>query len=221
MIRIAITIASILFGLVGFNATVSAEGMWQEGVHYKLLPYPVKVRDPKKIEVIEVFWYGCPHCYEFNNKYLGNWEKTLPKDVDFWLLPAAFGRTWEMHAKLFYAAKFLGLEKKLHQTIFDSIQKGGRKLDNLAEIKDFLVAHGADGAAFDKLFEAQGFRKISRIDQAIDEDKERLKKYQVTGVPALIVDGKYRVGVEDAGSFANMLKITNYLIAKERESMKP
>lgn len=194
-----------------------AADLWEKGRHYKELPYPVKTADPSKIEVLEVFWYGCPHCYEFNNDHLPEWEAQLADDVDFQLMPATFPG-WVEHAKAYYAAEFLGVKKELHQHLFDNIVTKPKKYGSSDDIKALFTAKGVKAEDYDKVFEASGFRKISKIDEAIKKAQDKIKKLRITGVPALIVNGKYKIGVRDAGSFPNMLKIANYLVNKEREA---
>jgi thiol:disulfide interchange protein DsbA len=201
-----------------FSQLSSAADLWEKGRHYKELPYPVKTADPTKIEVLEVFWYGCPHCYEFNNDHLPKWEKQLAADVDFNLMPATFPG-WVEHAKAFYVAEFLGVQKELHQTLFDNIVANPKKYKSVQDLKPFFTAIGVKSEDFDKVLSASGFRKISKVDEAIKKASDKVKTLRITGVPALIVNGKYKVGVRDAGSFANMLKITNYLVNQEREAL--
>lgn len=200
------------------SQSVAEEQQWQEGRHYKTLPMAVKTEDPSKLEVLEVFWYGCPHCYEFNNDYLPQWEASLPEDVYFTLMPATF-RGWVEHAKAFYASKFLGIQKEMHQPLFDTIQSGPRKYKEVDDLKPLFIKQGVDEKAFDQLFETGGFRKVSQIDQAIAQAEQKLSSYRITGVPALIVNGKYKVGVQDAGGFANMLKVVDFLLEKERQAL--
>ena len=195
-----------------------AEEVWQEGKHYKTLPVVVATEDPSKLEVLEVFWYGCPHCYEFNNDYLPKWEASLPQDVKFTLMPATF-RGWVEHAKAFYAAKFLGVQKEMHQALFDAIQANPKKYKEVDDLKPLFLKQGVEEKAFDQLFETGGFRKVSQIDQAIAQADQKVKSFRITGVPALIVNGKYKVGVQDAGNFSNMLKIVDFLLEKERKAL--
>jgi len=196
-----------------------AGDLWEKGRHYKELPYPVKTEDPSKIEVLEVFWYGCPHCYEFNNDYLPKWEEQLAEDVYFTLMPATFPG-WIVHAKAYYAAKFLGVDKEIHQYLFDKIVANPRNFKDVSDLKPLFVAKGVKSEDFDKVFEASGFRKISKVEEAIKKATEKVKSLRIAGVPALIVNGKYKVSVGDAGGFPNMLKVANYLVDKEREAAK-
>lgn len=212
---------SLFVGLLIFTASsmhLHAATMWEEGRHYKELPYPVKTRDPSKIEVAEVFWYGCPHCYEFAKDYLPEWEETLPEDVNFVLIPATF-KNWVVHAKAFFAAEALGVVDKMHHPLFDAIAANPKKFDDVSDFKSLFTENGIKEEDFDSVFEASGFRKISKVDEAVKRTDELMRAYRLTGVPALIVNGKYFIGVSDAGGYANMLKIANYLVAQERQKM--
>lgn len=204
--------------LLLLSAQSFAAEAWQEGTHYETLPFPIKTEDPAKLEVLEIFWYGCPHCYDFNNNYLKSWESSLAEDVNFTLMPATF-QGWIEHAKVFYAAKILGLQEEMHQELFDAIQSNHKKYRTVDSLKPLFLKHGVDSAAFDQLFETGGFRKMSQIDQAVEQADKKVKSVKITGVPALIVNGKYKVGVRGAGSLGNMLKITNFLLDKERKAL--
>ncbi len=197
----------------------NAAGMWEKGRHYKELPYPIKTADPDKIEVLKVFWYGCPHCYEFHNDHLVKWEKTLPDDVHYGLLPATFPG-WVEHAKVFYAAEFLGVREQIHQKLFDAIVSNPKKYKSVDDLKFIFTEAGVSDEDLDKQFKASGFRKISKVDEAINKASDTVKKLRITGVPALVVNGKYMIGVRDAGNFDNMIKIANYLVNEERQAKK-
>lgn len=218
MLKQPIWISLFVLISLAFTHSVSAGGMWQEGQHYKELPYPAKTRDPSKIEVAEVFWYGCPHCYEFATGHLPAWEKNLPEDVDFVLIPATFPN-WIEHAKVFFAAEALGVIDKLHKPLFDAIQTKPNKYRNVDDFKDMFAEYGISEEQFESAFKASGFRKISKVDEAIKRTDELMRTYRLTGVPAMVVNGKYFVGVRGAGGFPNMLKIVNYLVDKERKNM--
>lgn len=195
-----------------------AASMWQEGQHYSALPYPVATNDPGKIEVREIFWYGCPHCYEFAKDYLPEWEENLPEDVNFVLMPATFPN-WLVHAKAFFAAEALGVVDKLHGPLFDAIAVNPRKYQSTDDFKELFAKYGVSAEDYEKTFEASGFRKISKVDESVNKANELIRAYRLTGVPALIVNGKYLISVSKAGNYANMLKITNYLVDQERQKM--
>jgi thiol:disulfide interchange protein DsbA len=202
---------TVLFAFAVLANQASAEP-WVEGVNYKVLKYPVKTQDPKKIEVVEEFWYGCPHCYHLL-PMITPWSKKLPKDVDFILSPAAFSKVWKIHAQTFYTAKALGVEEKLHQTIFDALARDHQRLFDEDSLADFFAKHGVDKEKFKSAFNSFGVKV--KLDEAI----KRAKEYRITGVPTIIVNGKYTITAADAGSQENMLKVADYLIEKERKAM--
>lgn len=211
-------IVAVLSVCLFISAQSFAEDIWKEGTHYTTLPLPIKTEDPTKLEVLEIFWYGCPHCYQFNNNHLKSWEGSLPEDVNFTLMPATF-KGWIEHAKVFYAAKILGVQEDMHQELFDSIQANQQKFRTVESLKPLFIKRGVSSEAFDKLFETGGFRKVSQVDQAVAQAEKVVNSVRISGVPALIVNGKYKVGVREAGGLSNMLKVTDYLLEKERKAM--
>jgi thiol:disulfide interchange protein DsbA len=218
MRQVIASVAAITIFLLSLSQSAFAAGMWEEGRHYKELPLPVKTRDASKIEVVEVFWYGCPHCYDFAKDHLPEWEKNLPADVDFVLMPATFSN-WRTHAKAYFAAEALGVVDKLHMPLFEAINPAPKKVNNVESFKKTFTENGVKAEDYDAVFKASGFRKISKVDEALKKAEEKTKAYRLTGVPGLIVNGKYSIGVSDAGSFQNMIKIANYLISQERQKM--
>lgn len=191
---------------------VMAEGapIWQEGKHYDVLPYPVRTRDESKVEVVELFWYGCPHCYTFN-PIIHAWSGKQSGDVDFWLSPAVFGKDWKTHAQAFYALEALGIQEKMHQPLFDALARDHKRLTSEDKLAEFFVGQGVDEADFRKAFNS--FSVKSKVDQA----DARGKSYRAAGVPALIVNGKYRVSASTAGSNESMLQVVDFLVERERK----
>lgn len=210
--------ALVCVSLLLISTQSFAEDLWKEGTHYSTLPFPIKTENPEKIEVLEIFWYGCPHCYEFNNDHLKKWEGSLPENVYFTLMPATF-RGWVEHAKVFYAAKILGIQEDMHQELFDTIQANQQKYKTVDSLKPLFLKRGIDSAAFGQLFETGGFRKVSQIDQAVEQAEKKVNSVKISGVPALVVNGKYKVGVREAGSLGNMLKVVDFLIEKESKAI--
>lgn len=210
--------AALVFFSLAIAGVTQAAAMWEKGRHYKELPFPVATQNPNKIEVVEVFWYGCPHCDEFARDHLPEWEENLPEDVNFVLLPATFSN-WKTHAKAYFAAEALGVVDKLHRPLFNAIVPNPKKVNSIESFKEIFVKHGVSAEDYDAVFKASGFRKISKVDEAMKKAEDKIKAYRLTGVPGLIVNGKYSISVSDAGSFGNMLKIANFLISQERQKM--
>ena len=114
---------------------------------YETLTPPQPTENPDKIEIIEFFWYGCPHCYAFE-PLLEQWVKTLPKNVEFIRQPAVFSEAWGKHAKAYYTAEALGIVDKVHNDFFDAIQNKKEPLDTEASLAKFFADHGVKEADF-------------------------------------------------------------------------
>lgn len=186
----------------------------QEGKDYVTLPVQLPTADPSKIEVTEVFWYGCPHCYSLE-PLVNSWSKKLPDDVAFIRMPALFSKLWSIHGQLFITLDTLKVEDKLHTAIFESIQSRKNLLLTPEDMADFVAAHGVDKQKFLDTYNSFG------VQARMEKDKKLLSKYDITGVPAIIVNGKYRVDLsEKVPSPADLLRITDYLISKERAALE-
>lgn len=191
-------------------------GKWQAGRNYTLVspPQPTDV-GPGKVEVIEVFWYGCSHCYELD-PYLESWNKNKPANVEFVRVPVMWGAGHKMHARLFYTLKVLGKLDKLHSKAFDTIHRGGNPLlgnDEASTLKvqrAWAEANGVDGAAFER--EWTGFAVTTAVQRA----DQLTRRYAVAGVPAMIVGGKYQTDVGSAGGHSQLLTLLNDLAAADQ-----
>ena len=207
------TLTKTLFALVllvSGAALVSAQpALYIEGTHYETIDEPVRTVDPNKIEVTEVFWYGCPHCYQFEPT-INPWIKQLPDDVDFKRIPAMFGGVWNAHGQMFLALESMDVEQKVHDAIFNAYHREGNKLDTPEKMAEFLAGQGVDADAFLKAYNSFGVK--SRAEQA----KKLAMAYQITGVPVMIVNGKYRFDIGSAGGPERALEVADYLIEKER-----
>lgn len=181
----------------------------QAGKQYVELKNPVPVSKPGKIEVVELFWYGCGHCYQFESS-INPWAEKLPEDVNFVRIPALFGGMWNVHGQLFVTLEAMKADHTVHAAVFDGIHKQGRKLATPEEMADYLVGHGIEREAFLKTFNSFGVK--SQLEKA----KKLGMAYQISGVPVLIVNGKYRFDIGSSGGPQKALQVADYLIAKER-----
>lgn len=203
---------ALLLVIAVFSLSATAAD-YVEGKHYKKLIKPVMVRDPSKIEVVEAFWYGCGHCNHFEPT-VNAWEMSIQADVDFRQVPAQFNRQWKIHAELFYLTKALKVHDKVHQGIFDSIHKQRKNLFKKSEQKAFLKQYGVSEADFDKYDDSFVVRRqVKMADQLI-------RSYGLSGVPAIIVNGKYMVNSSTAGGEEKIFGVVNYLIEQERKLLK-
>jgi thiol:disulfide interchange protein DsbA len=199
----AILATASLFGLSAQAAEPVA------GEQYTVLSSPVPVAKPGKIEVVELFWYGCPHCYQFEST-INPWVAKLPDDVHFVRIPALFGNTWNIHGQLFITLEAMQVEHKVHTAVFEAIHKEGKKLITPEEMADFLADKGVDKDAFLKTYDSFG------VKSQMEKDRKLAVAYQISGVPTLIVNGKYRFDIRSSGGPEEALEVADYLIAKER-----
>lgn len=195
---------------LGLSAAVSAQTL-TEGEDYEQLETPVETRvDDGQIEVTEVFWFGCPHCYRLQPA-VTEWYDTLPEDVSVVHQPATMGGAWNVHAAAFYAAQELGIEEDLHEDFFDAIHKDGHELTDTDELAAFFADYGVSE---DEAREALGsFGVKSQVNKA----HARLRNMRLKGVPALMVDGRYLITPQSAGSLDNMPKIAATLVERVRD----
>jgi thiol:disulfide interchange protein DsbA len=201
--------ALILF-FISFATLSTAEE--QSSTGYEAVSPPQPTTNPAKVEVIEFFWYGCPHCYSFEPS-LSKWLKTKPANVEFIRIPAVFSEEWGKHAKAYFTAEALGVIDAVHGDLFDGIQQakqaGKHELETEDQLAKFFAAHGVKEADFREAYNS--FMVDSKMRQA----PALAAKYGITGVPAIIVNGKYRTNGTLAGSQEKMIDVINTLIKKE------
>lgn len=188
---------------------VVAQEQFEEGTHYELISPVVRTANPDKIEVAEFFWYGCGHCYTFE-PMLAQWKKTLAEDVDFQGSPAVWNKKMELHARAFYAASALGVLDTMHPVIFQAMNVDRKRLDDEKEIEELFTDNGVSAEDFQKAFNSFG------VNSQVRQANSRARAAKITGTPSLVVNGKYRIDTRKAGGQAAMLKIADYLVAKER-----
>lgn len=204
LILSAVLAGASLFGVA------QAENI-EAGKQYVELSSAVPVSKPGKIEVVELFWYGCPHCYHFEPT-INPWIAKLPDDVNFVRVPAMFGGVWDLHGQMFIALQTMGAEAKVHAAVFEAIQKGGKKLASPDEMAEFLATQGVDKDAFLKTYNSFG------VKGQVANAKRLGMAYQISGVPAMVVNGKYRFDIGSSGGPEQTLDVADQLIAKERAS---
>ena len=205
LILSAALVAASVFGMAAVQAAEPATA----GKEYIELSNPVPVSVPGKIEVVALFWYGCPHCYHFE-PVINPWIDKLPKDVNFKRVPAMFGGPWDAHGQMFLTLEAMGVEHNVHNAVFDAIQNKRMRLTKPEEMADFLATQGVDKDKFLATFNS--FAIKGQVNQA----KELAKKYEITGVPSMVVNGKYRFDLGTAQGPEGVLHVADQLIAKER-----
>ena len=182
---------------------------FEEGVKYKRIANPQPTSAKDKIEVLELFWYGCPHCYQIEPVVEG-WLKSKPDDVEFVRMPAVLGPSWELLARAYYTADLLEATDKIHKPLFERLHKARKRIANADELKAFFVEQGVSAEDFDNTFSS--FAVITKTNRA----KQARNMYGITGVPAIVVNGKYIVTAELAGGNKQMLDVVDYLVEQER-----
>ncbi|MFH0351888.1 MAG: thiol:disulfide interchange protein DsbA/DsbL [Chromatiales bacterium] len=204
----------MFFASSGFAEVPASNARYQIGKHYQEIVPAQPVATDGKIEVIEVFWYGCSHCYDFE-PYINKWAASKAPDVEFRRIPAAFNKAWHLHAKAYYAAEALGVVDKIHSPFFKALHESKRRLDDEASLAEFFAENGVSKEAFTEAFSS--FAVDAKVQQAL----QSIKQYGIDGVPKVVINGKFRTPGEVGISFSDMLKVIDFLIDKERAAAKP
>ena len=199
-------IISLVMLLLLSNAAC-AESKYSAGFEYRSID-PQPTANEGRVEVIEFFWYGCPHCFNFEPS-LKRWLANKPKNVDFIQVPAPLNKSWELHTKAFYALELMGKQKKLHEKIFEAMHMKKMRLYDEKSLTDFIVKQGVNREQF--LKNMKSFTVSGKLNKA----RKMMKDYDVKGVPQLAVNGKYVTSGKMAGGHKQMIEVVNFLIAKE------
>ncbi len=199
----------LTLSLLTLPFTAQAEETYVAGKDFDVISPAIRTANPDKIEAVEFFWYGCGHCYSFE-PVLAKWKKTLSEDVTFRGIPAMWGGAMELHAKAYYAARALGVAEKMDQAIFQALNVDRKQLRTDGEIAELFAQNGVAEEDFYKAYNSFG------VSSQVSQANATARAAKITGTPAMMVNGKYLIGPRKAGSTANMLKIADYLIEKER-----
>ena len=207
--------AALATGTVGVASSIANLAQAQgaapvEGKDYLRLSSPLPAPPGGKIEVIDFFWYGCPHCNAFGPQ-LDAWAKKLPPDVIYRHVPVAFREEpFVAHQKIYYALDEMKLSEAMHRRVFAAIHVDRQRLDKPAEIAAFMAKNGVDGEKF--LEHYNGFSVQTKVRQAT----QLAQAYKLDGVPALGIQGRYFTSATLAGSPERALAVADYLILQVR-----
>ena len=204
-----LSIFLILFGLQ-HGAVAQAPVKVEEGFDYRVLMITQPIDTKGKVEVIEFFWYGCPHCYEFEPELKG-WIKRQNKDVVFKKVPIAFREELMPHSQLFYALESMGKGDALNDKIMFAMHRENKRLLNENEIADWVAAQGVDRNAF--LAAYRSFAVLSKARAA----NQLGNSYRIDGVPTVAVQGKYITSPSIAGTRAKAVNVMDFLVSKVRK----
>ncbi|MGH8762057.1 MAG: thiol:disulfide interchange protein DsbA/DsbL [Nitrosospira sp.] len=198
--------------LIGISITgiSGARAEIVEGRDYTVLPHPRPTESGKNIEVLEFFWYGCPHCYDLH-PHIKAWLKTIPKDVSFRYVPAIFRPNWIPGVKIFYALEALGEKDRLHDKVYDAIHLGKIDLTKDEVLFDWIAKQGVDRQKF-----IDAYNSFS-VQNQVSRSTQMSKDYNLSGVPALVVDGRYLTSGRMGGTPQDTVKVLDELIEKVRK----
>ena len=190
-----------------------AQGGPVEGQHYVRLstPAPVSLPSPdKKIDVVEFFWYGCPHCFAFEPT-LEAWVARLLPDVAFRRVPVGFAVPHQVHQRLYYALEEMGVVAAQHRRIFNAIHQLNRRLNTESEMAEFLGQNGVDPAKFQAAF------KSFSVNTKAARARQLSEAYKIDGVPALGIHGRFYTAASLAGSHERAVAVADFLIQRARQ----
>jgi len=182
----------------------------EEGFDYRILPTPQPLESKSKVEVIEFFWYGCPHCYDFEPE-LNTWLKRQPKDVIFRKVPVAFRDDFMPHSQLFYALEAMGKGDALNDKVMYAMHKENKRLMTENEIADWAASQGIDRNIF--LATYRSFAVVSKARAA----RQMADAYRIDGVPTVVMQGRYVTSPSIAGTKAKAISVMEHLEQKIRK----
>lgn len=209
-------LAMLAAAVLSFSAFAAPDSAF-EGHDYARVSQPQPVATGKKIEVLEFFWYRCPHCFQLEPG-LTQWLKTLPKDAQVRRVPAVFRDDWLPGAKLYYTLEQMGLLGRLHHKVFDAYHVENINLNDPAVLGGWIAKQGVDRKKFEAVYNSFS------IQSKATQGARLATAYGITGVPAFIIDGKYTTTVGMTGSEKRLFEVLDQLIVKaraERSGKKP
>jgi len=201
-LRKAFSIAATILALAAGGACAEAP--------YALLQPPQPTDSAGKIEVIEFFWYGCPHCYSLEPA-VNAWVKAAPKDVVFKRVPAVPSDSWAEMAKVFYTLEAMGLLDQYHQKVFDAMHKDNVNLANKRLRDEWLAKNGIDVAKYSDM--EKSFTVATKLSRA----RQLTQAYKVDSVPRVVVNGKYYTSAEQAGGANRIFPVVDQIIGMARK----
>ncbi|WP_172601854.1 thiol:disulfide interchange protein DsbA/DsbL [Sulfuricystis thermophila] len=207
---VKLAFAALAFGALALQPALAADPVEGRNFHRLQMPQPTEANG--KVEVIEFFWYGCPHCAKLE-PLLKGWVKQLPADVSFRKVPAILSDKWAPGARLYYTLEAMNLLDKLSDEVFDAMINQRIDLGNENVLFDWIAKKGVDRKAF-----ADTYKSFS-VQAKVRQAAEMTQEYGFSGVPALVIGGKYSPGPE-LQSYEHMLQVADFLIARNRAEIK-
>jgi len=182
---------------------------FDEGIDYERVVPAQPGGSGGTVEVTELFWYGCPHCYAFEPE-LRAWLAEKPDYVEFTRVPAIFkSPRWKLHARAYYSAQALDVLDKVHPVIFHTIHEQNERLESVDALADLFASEGVSEEDF------RGAMDSFAVQSGVSRAADLTRRYGIDGVPAMVVNGKYRVGASMAASHERLIDIVEFLVEKE------
>ncbi len=207
-------LASLL--LLASSATASADAAYKLGVNYQaVLPTQPVSTNPGQVEVLDFFWYGCPHCNALE-PYLEAWERSKPANVVLKRVPAILQPEWEPAARAYYTAEALGILEKSHKATFDEIHQNHDVMQSEADFERFYVKQfGVDPRKFESIWSSP------TVDAKIAQANVLAERYglMLFGVPTLVVNGKWITGGDFGVPYSQIMLVVNQLVVQEQAAM--
>lgn len=205
---------AIVLAQADTNAT-QTNWQFEEGKHYiRLVPSQPTIGGADKIEVSEFFWYGCGHCYDFEPT-INHWEANRPANVRFVRIPAMWNDVLKLHARLFYTEQVLVRNGNIEDgpgfrnAVFEEYHRRGNRLLSEESIARLFERYGVSQNDFTKTWNS------FEVSQKLRVANDLARRYSIAGVPAIVVNGKYRTGAAEAGGYEKMLEVIDELVARE------
>jgi len=197
----------------GAAAATPVDWEYEEGTHFRRMTASQGTSsNPDKIEVAEVFWYGCSHCYNFD-PIVEEWKASAGNDVSFVRIPVIWSPTHQEHARLMYTAESLGVLPEAHEAIFASFHQKGNLLAKEEDIVQLFAGLGVEEDKFREAYNSFG------VTSAVKRAENLTRRYGIRSVPIVVVNGKYVTEGKGIKSFADMLNVTDELIERERRGL--
>jgi len=204
--------SGLALGAASIASPYATSALAQSGQGYQLIDPPLNTRVSDKVEVIEYFWFGCPHCFAFE-PVVNAWKENKPDYIEFVREAPPLNPSWEPHSRAFYAAELMGITDEFLEPMFNAIHVERRTLRSPKQIVKFVGELGLDDEKFAKTMDS--FAANTRINQAM----QMAAGSGLSGVPAIVINGKYLTGSSLAGSHDNIIRVIDKMSAVEHEMM--
>ncbi len=191
------------------------EWKFKEGTHYvRMIPTQPTIGGADKVEVAEIFWYGCNHCYDFE-QFINRWAEDAPANARLVRIPATWNPLVKLHAQLYYTEEVLVKNGKIAEpevfrnAVFGEYHQRRNRMASVDAIQDVFEKHGVSAEDFQTTWSS------FEVSQKVRVADDLQRRYGITGVPAVVVNGKYRSGAGQAGSYPELLELVDELIVRE------